>query len=82
MKLTIQELSALVRNCEANEYLRDRIGSCLCRVLYEPNIEYTDEYKPLGEAWFYNKPSEDDIFLALDYMEETEMDCELILNLD
>ena len=72
MKLSIEELRAICCNCEPNHYLRSRIGSALCKVLYDSaNVDkYEDEYKPLNEAGFYNAPSEDEIFLCLDYLEE------------
>ena len=73
MKLKVKELDALCRNMEPNEYLRGRIGTALCGLLYDSaNVdEYDGEYKELSEAWFYNCPSEEDIFKCLDLLEET-----------
>lgn len=84
MKITAKDLSVILSNCEPNEYLRDKVGSALCRVLYDSaNNEFEDEYKELGEGWFYNCPSEDDIFNCFDYMYEHDMmNDELTLNLD
>ena len=85
MKIKAKDLQTIICNCqlnkEPNDYLRDKIGSALCRVLY--GNEFEDEYKELGEGWFYNCPTEDDIFKCFDYMYEHDMmDVELTLNLD
>ena len=74
MKLKVKELDALCRNMEPNEYLRSRIGTALCGLLYDSaNVDkYEGEYEELNEAWFYNCPSEEDIFKCLDLLEETE----------
>ena len=74
MKIKLNEFSEFIRNCEPNEFLRECIGGGLCRLLYDSaNVdEYEDEYKALGEASFYNSPSEDDIFKCLDYLEEAD----------
>lgn len=83
MKLKIKELNALCRNMEPNEYLRGRIGTALCGLLYDPadEDEYEGEYKELNEAWFYNCPSEEDIFKCLDLLEETGSS-EVVVELD
>lgn len=86
MKITAKNLDAILRNCEPNEYLRDKVGSALCRVLYDyagDRYDNDEEYKELGDAAFYNCPSEDEIFKCFDYMWEHDMmDIELTLNLD
>lgn len=84
MKITAKNLDVILRNCEPNYYLRDKVGSSLCRALYDSaSNEYNEEYKELGDASFYNCPTEDDIFKCLDYMYENDMmDVELTLNLD
>ena len=85
MKITAKDLQKIICNCqlnkEPNDYLRDKIGSALCRVLY--GNEFEEEYKELGDAGYYNCPSEEEIFKCFDYMEEHDMiEEELILNLD
>ena len=72
MKLKVNELDAICRNMEPNEYLRGCIGSALCKRLYDSaNVDkYQEECELLNDASFYNCPSEDDIFLCLDYLEE------------
>lgn len=86
MKITAKNLDVILRNCEPNEYLRDKVGSALCRALYDyagDRYENDEEYKELGDATFYNCPSEDEIFKCFDYMcEHDMMDVELTLNLD
>lgn len=81
MKITAKNLDVILRNCEPNEYLRDKVGSALCRELYRN--EFEDEYKELGDATFYNCPSDEEIFKCFDYMYEHDMmDTELTLNID
>ena len=72
MKLKVKELDAICRNMEPNEYLRSCIGSALCKRLYDSaNVDkYQEEYVLLNDASFYNCPSEGDIFLCLDYLDE------------
>lgn len=88
MKIKVKDLQTIICNCqlnkEPNDYLRDKIGSALCRALYDSaSNEFEEEYKELGEAGFYNCPSEEEIFKCFDYMEEHDMmDEELTLNLD
>ena len=52
MKIKLNEFSEFIRNCEPNDFLRECIGSGLCRLLYDSaNVdEYEDEYQELGEA--------------------------------
>lgn len=84
MNITAKDLDVILRNCEPNEYLRDKVGSALCRILYDSaSNEYDEEYKELGDATFYNCPSEDEIFKCFDYIYEHDMmDIELTLNFD
>ena len=83
MRLKVEELRALCCNCEPNDFLRGRIGTALCNLLYDStNLDkYEGEYKELNEAWFYNCPSEEDIFKCLDYLDESgRMDEEIELD--
>lgn len=84
MKITAKNLDVILRNCEPNEYLRDKVGSALCGALYDSaSNEYDEEYKELGDATFYNCPSEEEIFKCFDYMYEHDMmNVELTLNID
>lgn len=73
MKLSAEELSTLVSNCELNDYMRERIGSALCKSLYDSansEEDYPGEYAKLYDASFYNKPDDNDIELCLNYIEE------------
>lgn len=83
MKITARDLQSIFLNSEPNKHMRSAIGSSLCRVLYDSaSNEYEDEYKSLGDAGFYNMPSDDDISLCFEYMEENEMmDNDMELNL-
>ena len=90
MKIKAKDLETIICNCQLNkgnyDYLRDRIGSALCRVLYDyagDRYDNDDTYKLLGEATFYNCPSEEEIMMCFDYMSEHNMmNVELTLNFD
>lgn len=73
MKVTPKELEMIVCNSELNDYMRERIGYALCKKIYDSANspeDYLGEYSVLYDGSFYNKPSDDDIFLCIEYMIE------------
>ena len=73
MKIKVKELDAICLNCEGmSEFLRGRIGSVLLKLLHDSadDRQYDGDYARMNDAWFYNCPSEEDIFLCMDYLEE------------
>lgn len=73
MKLTAKELEIITCNSEFNDFMRMNIGAGLCKSLYDSansEEDYPGKYAELYNACFYNSPSDDDIFLCLDYIEE------------
>lgn len=89
MKLTAKELEVLTCNSDFHDSMRDRVGSALCNSLYDSansEDDYPGEYAELYNACFYNSPSDDDIFLCLEYIEDILQydlkDYELEINFD
>lgn len=84
MKVTPKELEIIVCNSELNDYMRERIGYALCRNIYDSANspeDYPGNFSVLYNASFYNRPSDDDIFLCIEYMTEVVEIQELEINI-